>query len=256
MKRILTVCFLVLCLLLTACTATTGGQENEKGGVEMTEMVKRALVLAGVSSDAIEKGELKVSEKTLAESAAFLETALTAKYPGVEFEMTACVPYSFGQSQDEYVLQPAGVPEAEFTAKVTAGDEMKLTDSYYGVIKRADYEAYIKEIIGAIEPGAQVISTIDYQFDAEWTADRPIAEAAADSGMFAYTWVLLAPDAEDIGDRAAKVEKLLKDAGMRGDYGVYLMAEGVGELTREEALADIPEGKNDVYTELVRFIVE
>ena len=256
MKRILTVCFLAICLTLTACTATTGGQEEEKGGGEMTEMVKRALELAGVSSEAVEKGDLRVSEKTLAESAAFLESALAAKYPGVEFEMTACVPYSFGQGQDEYVLQPAGEPEAEFTAKVTAGDDMKLTDSYYGVMKRADYEAYIKEIIGAAEPAVQVISTIDYQFDAEWTADRPIAEAAAESGMFAYTWVLLAPDAEDFADRAAEIEKLLKDAGMRGDYGVYLMAEGVGELAREAALAEIPEGKDAVYTALVRFIVE
>ena len=222
----------------------------------MTDMVKTALVLAGVNSEAIDKGELRVSEKTLAESAAFLETALAEKYPGVEFEMTACVPYSFGQSQDEYVLQPAGAPENEFTAHVTAGDEKKLTDSYYGVLKRADYEAYIKEIIGGVEPGAQVISTIDYQFDAEWTADRPIAEAVADSGMFAYTWVLLAPDAENFADRTAAVEKLLTDAGLRGDYGVYLMAEGAPELTREAALTKIPDGKGTVYTELARFIVE
>lgn len=222
----------------------------------MTEMVRSALELIGVSPEAVESGKLRVSEKTLAESAAYLETALTAKYPGVEFEMTACVPYSFGQNQDEYVLQPAGRPEDEFTAHVVAGESMECTDSYYGILKRADYEALIAGIIGGAESDAQVISTIDYQFGAEWTAERPIGEAAAESGMFAYTWVLLAPGGGPLEDRAAEVERLLCEAGMRGDYSVYLMAADAGEFTREEAFAAMADGEGSVYTGLVRFIVE
>lgn len=256
MKRILIVCLIAACMALSACTAATGGQEEDKGGVVMTDMVKRALELIGTAPENIESGELRMSEKALADSAAYLETALAAKYPGVEFEMTACVPYSFGQNQDEFVLQPAGMPEQEFTAHVVSGDEMKFTDSYYGILKRADYEAMIAGIIGDTEPAAQVISTIDYQFDAEWTAERPIAEAAAESGMFAYTWVLLSPDGNDFDQRAAEIEKLISGAGLRGDYSVYLMAEGAGSFDREAALAAVPDGKDTVYTELVRFIVE
>lgn len=247
---------LLLTALLTACgNKKSGDTDNGKGGVEMTEMVKQALTLTGADMENFNAETAKVSEKMLMESAAYLEKTLSEKYPGVEFEMTACVPNSIVQHHDEFTLQPAGRPGDEFTANVTGGESFSCTDSYYGILKIADYEALVSEKLAAVEPGAQVFCTIDFQFAESCGADTPIADAVADTGMFAYTWILLQPGAADFSDRAAAIEQVFAGSELRGDYAVYLMTEGSSALSKAEAFEKIPANSDtQVYSDVARFI--
>lgn len=241
--------------MLTACdTDDASNKTDSKGGFTMTELTKQALILNGTDMDKFNADNPEVSETTLIESVEALENTLAKKYPGIDFEMTAYIPGGILEDYDEFSLQPVGKPAEAFTAEVHS--DGKCTDSYYGVIKTAEYEALLSGKIAAAEPSNQVFSTINYQFDDAWDASAALEKAVSETGMYAYTWILLAPGDAAPADRAEAVKALLSEAGLKGDYAVYVMLDDALKLTKAEAFEKIPANSSaQVYSDIVRFII-
>ena len=257
-KRCLAGAMLAAMLVVgTACSVEeTTGTSNE-GELEMTEMVRDALTLAGADMEQFNEDEPKASEQRLMEAAAWLEKTLARKYPGTAFQMTACVRRGLNQEYDQFTLEPEGRPEESFTARVwSEEDGFRCTDSYYGVAKTADYEAWLKEKLSAAEPDARIFSTIDFQFSEECGADMPIGEGARQPEFFAYTWILLADNGGAFAERTAALWKIMEDENLSGDFAVYLMAEDPGEMSKEEAFRLIPShsAAQPVYSDMDRLI--
>jgi len=246
-------------LLLAAVIAGGAGcRESEKGSgevPEMTEMVRSALTLAGADMQVFSEESPKPSEKRLMQAAEYLEKTLMKKYPGAAFEMTGCVKRGLNQPYDVFVLQPAGQPEKEFTARVTETDTgYVMTDSWYGVMKTTDFEEYIAELIKECEPQAQVISTIDFQFSEECGASMPIMQGVRQPEFFSFTWILIPAGDKAFEERAAAVWAAIEADKLDGDYALYLMPAGAAQMSREEALEKIYShtDKQPVYEALAR----
>ena len=224
----------------------------------MTEMMWKALELAGCNLTQFDESNPRFSEQMLIDSTAYLEQKLSEKYPGIEFTLTSCVRRGLNQAYDEFGIAPKDHPELSAFARVWGDNgRFRLTDSFYGTLKSEDYEAMIQAKLVDLEPHAKVYSTLDYQFPEWFTLQTPIEEALKESAFFSYTWILLESDSRIFDDRADAIEALIHAEALAGDYTIYLLDDRCTPIqSKSDAFARIPAHSTDnpVYSRMKRFM--
>ncbi len=238
------------------CFALCGAAGEEGEMTMITNMQYDALRLAKCDMERFDPENPRFTEKMLLEATAFLEETLARKYADTEFMLTACVRRGLNQEYDEFQLVPNGDETSVFMARIFgSGKNLSCRDSYYGVLKTAEYEALLREKTDALASGLKVFSTIDLYLDEEHDAAFPLAQAMEEDGFFAYTWILVPSETPDFNGLSAELEKTMRESGLKGDYAVYSLTEHGNTISdKSTAFERIPKNQ-DEYSEIRRFIV-
>ena len=251
----------ILFFCQTGCTYTVSSSDTEKKEVqklawgELTDMTRKALELAGADLEQFDPQNPKLSEKMLIESAAYLETVLTGKYPETQFVVLSCVRRGLNQEYDEFRLAPSDRPEDVFMARVSGNTgNFSCAEGYYGVIHAEEYEQLLTQIFAEHAEQVQVFSTIDYLFSEEIAEDTPLAAAIREPDFYAFSWVLLTPNDTPFAERVSVMKLAVEDASAWGDYAFYLLMPDVDDMTKAEAFSRFPHNEEEkVYSDMIRY---
>lgn len=225
-----------ICMALCMTACSLGETKNSEEGTIMSNWQEQALALSGTDMEEFAPELATPGEQRLMEQAEFVQQYLGEKYPGVEFEMTACIPKGLTQSADRFVMCVAGAPELSFDVDAEDGS---ATDSYYGLLKTEEYEDYLEAQLKEIGVEAGVYSTIIAMLPKEFGADMPIETAAVTGDFFSHTWILLPPG--DFENQCAQVQAMIEERGMGGKFTVYGLLEPLPEgVTKAQVDQMIP----------------
>ncbi len=240
-----------MALCLSSCGLGEAGNNEEE--TSMMGLQQQVLTLTGVDAENFDFEKAAPSEKRLYEQAKRVEEYLAKKYPETIFQMLGCNPRGIMQAYDHFVFCVQDDENSQFD--LFAADE-GIADNYFGILRAADFEAYLKNVLKEAGVEANVYASIVEMLPEAFNAVIPIEEAAVKSEFFSYTWILLNPGEFETG--SARIEEIINEKALGGKFSVYEMLQPLPEgITKAEVDALIPghTAENPVYAQQKSFTV-